>query len=503
MAKYPIKMLLDELKRPFFPLVTIDTIVTNNSDKTLKELFEDRYTKAEVDKIISDLGTLQRLRGTINSYEELLAIENPMPGDTYILLGESGNNSEYMYIGDRWELLGPMASYTDVYSKEVMNEILSTLKQELNTKIEHDDAETLAQAKLHAESLFANIPEPNLDEYYKKNETDAKIAEEINAIEFPDAGEVLPIGTMLPYASTNNIPTNWRICDGSEVSRTDYAELFNIIGTAYGEGDGETTFNLPDKRGRVSVGLDLNQNGFNNVGLKAGEKTHTLTANEMPSHLHNQSTIGNDGAANPWVTSANSGQWGVESRNQYAYRAGTGTYLNTYPTGGNQAHNNLQPYEVDVWIIKVTNDTGVLEIRNADVIDNLTSTSSTDALSANMGKVLNNKIENISNYSTDEVIVGTCNGKPLYRKSFNFVTSSTNFTADLSSLNIDKAFIDFSHSNFDQGEFILPLGIYGSSTDWNRPFYNKDTKTLYIQFGSVYTMSKDIWITIEYTKTTD
>lgn len=107
-------------------------------------------------------------------------------------------------------------------------------------------------------------------------------------------------------------------------------------------------------------------------------------------------------------------------------------------------------------------------------------------------------------YSTEEKIIGTwIDGKPIYRKSLNYVTSSTNFTADISSLNIDKIFIDFSHSYFEQGDFSLPLGIYGSSTDWNRPFYNKNTKTLYFQFGSVYTMSKDIWITINYTKTTD
>ena len=187
MAKYPIKMLLDELKRPFFPLVTIDTIVTNNSDKTLKELFDDRYTKAEVDKIISDLGTLQRLRGTVNSYEELLAIENPLPGDTYILLVESGINAEYMYIGDRWEMLGTTATYTDVYSKEVIDGMLLALKQEINAKSELDDAEVLSQAKIYAEDLFANVPRPNLDDYYKKSEADAKIDEKLSAYKIPVA----------------------------------------------------------------------------------------------------------------------------------------------------------------------------------------------------------------------------------------------------------------------------------------------------------------------------
>ena len=408
MAKYPIKMLLDELKRPFFPLVTIDTIVTNNSDKTLKELFEDRYTKAEVDKIISDLGTLQRLRGTVNSYEELLAIENPLPGDTYILLVESGINSEYMYIGDRWELLGTTATYTDVYSKATIDEMLLALKQEVNTKSELDDAEVLSQAKIYAEDLFANVPRPNLDDYYKKSETDAKIDEKINAIELPIAstdtlgtikvgknlsvdadgtlnadasgsGESLPIGSMLPFGSINNIPANWRVCDGSEVSRTTYAELFNVIGTSYGEGDGTTTFNLPNKKGRNSVGLDVDQVEFNTIGKKDGEKTHQLKVEEMPSHRHSIE-MSSDGVGYKVerVPFGNNTVWG-----------NSGEPIK--PTGGDQPHNNLQPYEVDVWIIKVSNIVSSLEETTGTIIDNLTSTSATDALSANMGRELSEK----------------------------------------------------------------------------------------------------------------
>ena len=62
-------------------------------------------------------------------------------------------------------------------------------------------------------------------------------------------GDTLPIGVMLPYGNTTP-PENWLICDGSEVSRTTYSELFKVIGTSYGSGDGSTTFNLPNKKGR-------------------------------------------------------------------------------------------------------------------------------------------------------------------------------------------------------------------------------------------------------------
>ena len=196
-------------------------------------------------------------------------------------------------------------------------------------------------------------------------------------------GESLPIGSMIPYGSQNNVPSNWKICDGSEVSRTTYADLFNVIGTSYGAGDGSTTFNLPNKRGRVSVGLDSSQTEFNTIGKKGGEKTHQLKVEELPSHAHTvKGTVGSGGYAEG-VSFGNSPNPGYTS------------WVSMSAVGGNQPHNNLQPYEVDVWIIKVSNLVSSLENKNANVINNLTSTSTTDALSANMGKELNEKIINI------------------------------------------------------------------------------------------------------------
>lgn len=196
-------------------------------------------------------------------------------------------------------------------------------------------------------------------------------------------GESLPIGSMIPYGSQNNVPSNWKICDGSEVSRTTYADLFNVIGTSYGAGDGSTTFNLPNKRGRVSVGLDSSQTEFSTIGKKGGEKTHQLKVEELPSHAHTvKGTVGSGGYAEG-VSFGNSANPGYTS------------WVGMSAVGGNQSHNNLQPYEVDVWIIKVSNLVSSLNTENANVINNLTSISTTDALSANMGKELNEKIINI------------------------------------------------------------------------------------------------------------
>lgn len=68
------------------------------------------------------------------------------------------------------------------------------------------------------------------------------------------AEAAIPTGTLTAYGGAT-APTGWLICDGSAISRSTYADLFAIIGTTYGSGDGSTTFNLPDLRGRVIVGF--------------------------------------------------------------------------------------------------------------------------------------------------------------------------------------------------------------------------------------------------------
>jgi microcystin-dependent protein len=91
------------------------------------------------------------------------------------------------------------------------------------------------------------------------------------------------IGTIVPYAGTT-APYGYLMCDGSEVSRTKYYQLFNVIGTTYGEGDGSTTFKVPDLRESVPVGV-----GRNTTNTIANHDEYTLGQfkdDQVQGHAH-------------------------------------------------------------------------------------------------------------------------------------------------------------------------------------------------------------------------
>lgn len=209
-------------------------------------------------------------------------------------------------------------------------------------------------------------------------------------------------GAVLPFAGAN-APTGWLMCDGSAVSRTTFAELFASIGTTYGTGDGSTTFNLPDLRGRVAAGKD-NMGGTpanrltaagagitgTSLGATGGNQTHTLTTAQMPAHNHAVSDPGHahsvydpghaHGVYDPGhshsydrvsvangqgsqVGTANNHTTGTTSHNAtgigiYAAATGVGVYsgvtgISIGSNGSGAAHNITQPTIVLNHIIKI------------------------------------------------------------------------------------------------------------------------------------------------------
>ena len=167
----------------------------------------------------------------------------------------------------------------------------------------------------------------------------------------------LPPGIVLPYAAST-APAGYLLCDGQAVGRTAYANLFALIGTTYGAGDGSTTFSLPDLRGRVPVMQD-GSSEFASLNARGGEKTHTLTVNEMPSHNHSGAA-----AESPfsrpakWIggVPASTTGGGYTMLTGDSATGSTGNYhdhaLSINSAGGGTPHNVLQPYIVLNYIIK-------------------------------------------------------------------------------------------------------------------------------------------------------
>lgn len=171
-----------------------------------------------------------------------------------------------------------------------------------------------------------------------------------------------PVGAYRTVA-TATAPIGYLAADGSAVSRTTYARLFAAVGTTYGAGNGTTTFNLPDVRGRTFVGKKANDTDFDTIGETGGAKTHQLVSSEMPSHTHTQNAHTHTQDAHNHTEAATVANVATTGSTTVY---GAGTAVNTgnatatnqnatavnQNTGGDGAHNNLQPYIVGLVCIK-------------------------------------------------------------------------------------------------------------------------------------------------------
>jgi microcystin-dependent protein len=196
--------------------------------------------------------------------------------------------------------------------------------------------ENVNQLVANLDALVAGVNTVDTAQLASGSVTQAKLA----------SGVYAPIGGIMQYAGSS-APTNWVLCDGSAISRATYADLFTALSTTYGSGDGSTTFNVPDLRGRIAVGK-----GTNADVDALGENDGVAVADRTPKHYHTLTT----GRGGQFASHENSGATG----NSSFYTTSTvttgqklfATTVSGMQTSGNTSNVNTPAFIVVNYIIR-------------------------------------------------------------------------------------------------------------------------------------------------------
>jgi microcystin-dependent protein len=232
----------------------------------------------------------------------------------------------------------------------------------IRAKNRQNNANVFLQNRL---TTFTRPPMYTGDLYVEKNETiggnldvsgNLTVHGDLKAKNFYATGNyylddyiLIPPGTVMQSAAITR-PGGWLLCDGSRLNTNDYPDLFNAIGHTYGGSD--TSFNLPDIRGRVPIGSGSGAGlTSHSLGSTGGEESHTLTTSEIPSHSHGSNA---PGGTRGLATSDgnNTAGGGLDYTPGEINLWATPTALTINNTGGGNAHNIMQPFITLNYIIK-------------------------------------------------------------------------------------------------------------------------------------------------------
>jgi microcystin-dependent protein len=190
----------------------------------------------------------------------------------------------------------------------------------------------------------------------------------------PNPYAIVPLGGMIPYTGSVAPNANFVLPFGQAISRTTYAAYFALVGTAFGVGDGSTTFNVPDMRGRSIFGQDnMGGSAANRItvgggnfdgtmlGGTGGSQNHTLTTAEMPVHGHSVTDNGHSHTSN-----SGAAFWSSSGSPISSFATSVGVSVQTQPTtsanvtgvtinnaGSGNAHPQMPPAAILTFILRV------------------------------------------------------------------------------------------------------------------------------------------------------
>lgn len=169
----------------------------------------------------------------------------------------------------------------------------------------------------------------------------------------PEMKQLIPTGVVQMW-TTNTAPNGWLICDGSAISRIDYSALFAVIGTAFGVGNGTTTFNIPNLKNKFPVGKDSSVSAIDTIGETGGYLSH--------AHFYTGSFSGGGNTGTPSATTPNAQPYSSGSpvvgassthTHSFSFGGGFGGMTSDTETTGHSSIILRPPYITLNFIIKV------------------------------------------------------------------------------------------------------------------------------------------------------
>jgi microcystin-dependent protein len=184
--------------------------------------------------------------------------------------------------------------------------------------------DSVASEHLDQAKVFLNVVSGHITE----------LQNEVSLVTSPLPGDI-------KWTCRQSADDGYLICNGDAVSRITYAALFSVIGVLFGIGDGATTFNLPDFRGRFPIAqTGVSEDEFEAMGTEGGDKEHQLTEEELAGHTHTY-IAGNVGFSSAQIMY----QTGPTPAS-FVTAVNPGTLSDTGSTGGDEEHATLPPYLV-------------------------------------------------------------------------------------------------------------------------------------------------------------